>query len=113
MGPCSWAAVRADCVPADRVEHRHSSRCGNDPYNPDWLQLGDDFIFLTTNYVVTDNGHFAFLAGYPSAGGCDNCGSVEVKVRSAFAKIDEDDTTELKAYWTANNYADDGDVIGM
>ena len=58
-----------------------------DVTNPDRLQLRDDFIFFTSNYVVNDGGYACLSGfGYPVAGGWDNCGAVKVEVEALCKK---------------------------
>ena len=82
----------------------------HDPYDPDRLRLEDDFIFFTNNYVVYDGG-YSCLSGFGSpsgAGGYGNCGSVEVKVRNAFARIDNEDAAQFEP----REYIDEERILG-
>lgn len=69
------------------------------PYDPDRFKIEKDFLFFTTSYTITDGG-YSCLNGYgaPSgAGGYGNCGSVEIRVRNAFMKIDEEEFRQFEA----------------
>ena len=70
----------------------------DNPYDPDRFRLEDDFIFITSNYITTDGGMSCILTyGQGTAGGWDNCGPVEVKIRSSFARIDQSVAEQFEA----------------
>jgi hypothetical protein len=67
-----------------------------DKFNPDHLQVTDDFIFLTLR-AMQDAWYGCVVGhGMPTAGGWDNCGDVDVKVRFAFSKIDPDEAAQFE-----------------
>ena len=74
----------------------------DDPDDPDRWQVTDDFIFITSQYSIHDGGYSCYLNyASPSAGDL-SCGAVEVKLRHAFLRVNEEDTAQFEA----KNYLD-------
>jgi hypothetical protein len=68
----------------------------DEAFNPDHMQQDDDFIMFTSTYMVNDGGYACFIEyGSPVAGGLP-CGAVEVKLRSAFSKIDPAEAAQFE-----------------
>ncbi len=69
----------------------------DEAFNPDRMQMEDDFLMFTSTYTVNDGGYACFIEyGSPVAGGVP-CGAVEVKLRSTFSKIDAADNAQFEA----------------
>ena len=68
-------------------------------FSPDRLKIQEDYISFTNSYTLSDGGFACFMNyGAPSgAGGFGNCGSVEVRIRNAFAKINPEEWKQFDA----------------
>ncbi|MGK0358627.1 MAG: hypothetical protein ACI9U2_000919 [Bradymonadia bacterium] len=68
----------------------------HDKFDPDAMQVGDDHMMVTQVATTSDGGLACLLAGHVSSIYGQPCGSVEVKVRHGFKRIDADEVAQFE-----------------